>query len=138
MVRYLVVANQTLAGQPLVDLVREAVRSGPCSFHVVVPATPPRKQLSWTEGGARALAAERLEATLARLEAFGAPVTGEVGDASPIAAISDALREGHYDHIVLSTFPPGISRWLHQDLPHRAERAFGLPITHLITEPATV
>lgn len=138
MVRYLVVANQTLAGQPLLDLVRDAVRQGPCSFHVVVPATPPRKQLTWTDDGARRLAAERLETTLATLEHFGAPVSGEVGDASPIAAISDALRDGHYDHIVLSTLPPGLSRWLRQDLPRRAERAFGLPITHLVTEPAPV
>ncbi|MPY93688.1 MAG: hypothetical protein GEV08_11690 [Acidimicrobiia bacterium] len=134
--RYLVVANQTLAGRPLLEAVQTAMAAGPCRFHVVVPATPPRHQLSWTEGGARSLAAERLERTLTRLAEVGADVTGEVGDASPILAIGDALLVERYDHLVLSTFPAGISRWLHQDLPHRAERTFGLPITHVVTDPA--
>ena len=140
MERYLVVANQTLGGQPLLDAVRRltdtaAAVGEAAAFHVVVPATPPRQQLQYTEGQARHLAGERLEKTLARLEELGVPVTGEVGDQSPMAAIGDALREGSYDGLILSTFPPGVSRWLRQDLPHRAERTFGLPVTHVVTHP---
>jgi hypothetical protein len=146
MKRYLVVANQTLGGRPLLDAVRQAASAGGAgesgeggeegaAFHVVVPATPPRDQLTYTEGRARALASERLEKTLARLEELGVEVTGEVGDHSPMAAIGDALREGSYDGLILSTFPPGVSRWLRQDLPHRAERTYGLPVTHVVTRP---
>ena len=40
--RYLIVANQTLAAEPLVSRMRELARAAPSSFHVVVPATPPR------------------------------------------------------------------------------------------------
>ena len=38
--RYLVVANQTLGGEQLLAEVRKRMEGGPCSFHVVVPATP--------------------------------------------------------------------------------------------------
>ena len=33
------------------------------------------------------------------------------------------------DEIIVSTLPHGFSSWLHQDLPHRAERVTGLPVT---------
>ena len=59
--RYLIVANQTLAAEPLVSRMRELARAAPSSFHVVVPATPPRDHL-WTEGEARATAHSRLDA----------------------------------------------------------------------------
>ncbi len=34
--------------------------------------------------------------------------------------------------MILVTFPPGVSRWLGQDLPSRVRRAFGLPLSHLV------
>jgi hypothetical protein len=132
--RYLVVANQTLAGEALASKVRELARAGPCSFHVVVPATPPQDH-AWTEGEARAIATRRLDAALTRFGDLGLEATGEVGDASPMLAIEDALREhGPFDAVVLSTLPPGISRWLKLDLPHRIGSVFGLPVHHVIGE----
>jgi hypothetical protein len=50
--RYLVVANQTLGGGHLVGKVRECLQDGPCGFHIVVPATPPRDHWTYTEGEA--------------------------------------------------------------------------------------
>ncbi len=131
MARYLVVANQTLGADDLVAKVREVMATGPCSFHIVVPATHAREQVNWTEGAARDIAGRRLERALARFAELGADADGEVGDPSPMLAIRDAVREGHYDGIILSTLPPGPSRWLKQDLPHRVERTFGLPVTHV-------
>jgi hypothetical protein len=137
--RYLVVANQTLGGQPLADQVGELMSSGPCQFHLVVPATHPRHHLTWTEGGATAVARQRLDQALAALRALGADADGEVGDARAMDAVGDAIRTGPpYDAIVLSTLPHGVSRWLGQNLPHRLERAFGLPVIHLVGEVATV
>lgn len=135
--RYLVVANQTLGGAHLADIVEERMAEGPCMFHLVVPATPPTDHLTWTEGEANQVASERLERTIVWFRDLGADVDGEVGDARPMLAIGDAMRDGDFDEIIISTLPAGVSRWLNQDLPHRAQRRFKVPVTHLIGEPAT-
>ena len=132
--RYLVVANQTLGGEPLLATIRRLHRTGPSTFQLVVPITPPRDHV-WTEGEERAVATERLEAALERLSALGIEADGEVGDESPMLAIEDAMRGGDpYDAIVLSTLPPKLSRWLKLDLPHRVESAFGLQVIHVVGE----
>ena len=51
--RILVVANQTACGDELLDVVRQRVADGPCRFTMLVPATPPREHVTWTEGDAR-------------------------------------------------------------------------------------
>ncbi len=131
---YLVVANQTLGGDALLKKLRSLTQSGPTSIHVVVPATHPRKHLTWTEGEAKAVARERLDRALESFAQLGAEVSGEVGNERPLDAITAALRERQFDEIVLSTLPPGPSRWLRQDLPHRVERTFGLPVSHVVAE----
>jgi hypothetical protein len=132
---YLVVANQTLGGEALLRQIREAMSLGSCEFHLVVPATPAHDHLTYTEGEARALAESRLQDGLARLRAEGAEVTGAVGDASPVLAIADAIRERPFDEVILSTFPPSISRWVKLDLPQRVRRRYGLPVTHVVAQP---
>jgi hypothetical protein len=135
--RYLVVANQTLGGQHLLDKVRECLDAGPCSFHIVAPATRPREHLTWVEGEAMAIAGDRLERALKEFHNLGAEADGEVGDADPVQAIGDALREQghHFDEIILSTLPLGPSRWLKRDVPHRVEGLFRLPVTCIIGMP---
>ncbi len=135
--RYLVVANQTLAGEHLLSKVRELSRRGPSAFHILVPATPPRDH-PWTEGEARGTAKARLDMALARFHDLGVEATGEVGDGNPMLAIQDMLREREFDEIVLSTLPPGLSKWLKLDLPHRVETAFDLPVTHVVGQPERV
>ena len=132
--RYLVVANQTLAGHRLLEHVRQCVASGPSWFFVLVPATPIHIQVVPGEGEAELLARQRLEGALARFRGEGASVVGAVGDPSPLRAVSDALRQQSFDEIVLSTLPPRTSRWLLDDLPSRLARATGLPVTHLVAE----
>lgn len=132
--RYLVVANQTLGGEDLAAAVRSRHQQEPARFHVVVPATHPQDQATWTEGEARANAERQLETALKRFRQLGVDVDGEVGDESPLQAIGDAVAAETYDEIILSTLPPGVSRWLKQDLPHRVERSFGLPVTHVTAE----
>lgn len=135
--RYLVVSNQTLSSEALVDTVRSCQAAGSCQFHVVVPASHGHEHFTWTEGHDRAVARERLDSTLQRLGEIGAAVDGEVGDARPLDAIDDAMRgRPPFDEILLFTLPPGVSRWLRQDLPHRVQRHFALPVTHVVVEPA--
>jgi len=38
----------------------------------------------------------------------------------------------------VSTLPGGISKWLKLDLPHRVERATGLPVTHVTASEVKV
>ncbi len=42
MTSYLIVANQTMGGSELIEDVRLRMEAGPCDFHLVVPATPPK------------------------------------------------------------------------------------------------
>lgn len=133
--RYLVVSNQTLTSEVLVEKVRSCLAEGPSQFHLVVPATH-ADHGSWSEGHDRAAAAERLASTLDRLREAGAAVEGEVGDHRPLYAIDDAMAgRPPFDEILLFTLPPGVSRWLHQDLVHRLRRRVAVPVTHLVAEP---
>lgn len=135
--RYLVVANQTLLGDHLFAEIRGRLAAGPCQFHVVVPATHARDHAVWTEGHDRVIAQGRLTEALERFRAEGAVVEGEVGDPSPIEAIGDVLRRSPpFDEVILSTLPPGLSRWINQDLPHRIERSFHLPLALVVAEHA--
>lgn len=135
--RYLIVANQTLLGDLLLGRIRQCLASGPCQFHLVVPATHVPGRAVWTEGHDRAVAVGRLEEALERFRALGVVVEGEVGDLRPIDAIRDVmLHAGPFDEVILSTLPPGLSKWLHQDLPHRIQRTFELPVSMVMARAA--
>lgn len=132
--RYLIVANQTLGGDHLLEQVRERLGSETAAFHVLVPATFSHEHVFHTEGEARAIAARRLDAALARFGELGATVTGEVGDVNPLYSIEDVLRRDEFDEIILSTLPPGPSRWLRQDLVHRLRRVTRTPVVHVVAD----
>ena len=83
--RYLIVANQTLAGGALLAKVRALHAADPSTFHVLVPATPPSDH-PWSEGEVQHAAKERLDRCLARFEEMGIQATGEVGDPHPVDA----------------------------------------------------
>ncbi len=133
---YLVVANQTLAGEHLVKEVRARLSMGSCRFHVLVPATHPSDHVVWTEGEAEAIAKGNLARALELFRKLGARADGEIGDEQPLTAIKDVLREQEFDEIILSTLPAGISKWLGQDLVSRVERTFAIPVTHVMGEEA--
>jgi hypothetical protein len=147
--RYLVVANQTLGGQELLDAVRDRMARGPAEFWVLAPATPTTHLI--TDFGALsgafpvdpsvmptaadvrdegiAVARSNLDSELGRLREIGATADGAVGDPNPMVAIEKAVADQQFDEIILSTLPPGISRWLALDLPHRVSRKINLPLT---------
>lgn len=135
MKRVLIVANRTLGGRRLSEELRRLMRDGECHFHLVVPASHPGGTASWTEGQARAAAQRHLDAALARLVEIGCSVTAEIGDASPVEAVSDAMLEMAYDEIVVSTLPIGVSQWVRADVVHRLKRRFPeTPIVHVVAE----
>lgn len=135
---YLIVAYQTAGGRPLRDAIAEVARQDPdAEFRLVVPATRTQHLFTWTEGESNAVAQTRAESVAERLTSSGvrlADVT--VGDPDPFVAVTNELAT-HPDceGILVSTFPPGISRWLRLDLPTRLEKQTGLAVTHVIVEP---
>lgn len=136
--RVLLVANRTAMTPALREEVRKRAADGESSFHLLVPAQPSGlHRVVDPEVAGREAARARMEEALEALgEAAGsASITGEVGDADPIAAIHDAMNARDFDEIVISTLPKRISKWLHLDLPSKA-RGMGLPVTHIESMPA--
>jgi hypothetical protein len=131
---YLIVANLTLGGEHLWEEVRARMSEGSCRFHVLVPAAYDPGSWSWSEEQAAGEAGARLERALQRLQNLGAEADGEVGDIRTIDATLDALQDHSYDEIIISTLPPGASRWLKMDLVSRLRRAVDIPVTHVIGE----
>jgi len=141
MARYLIVAHQTAGSPELLERVRALAGADPgAEFTLLVPATPTGHLLhNWEEGEARQLARKRASEAMASLTAAGIPVAAaRVGSHSPLEAVGDELqaRPG-YDRIVLSTFPPGVSRWLRGNLPAILERRFRLPVDHVVAPART-
>jgi hypothetical protein len=133
----MVVAHRTLVEDHLLDHVRGLCEAGDCRFHLVVPVTHPMG--AWSEGEIEAAAKARQEEGEAAFREIGAEVTGEVGDANPVYAVAAALRtkpDEDWAGIIVSTLPPGISRWLGLDAVSRIKREFDLPVTHLVAERA--
>ena len=124
----LIVANQTLLSPSLAAAVEERIREGPIRFHVVVPATPVTHRLTWDEKETAEAAIGRLHELLKRLEALGAPSTGEVGPSDPVSAATDVMATKEVDEVILSTLPPGISRWLGADVGSRLQAAVSVPV----------
>jgi hypothetical protein len=144
--RYLIVANQTLGGDELVQLITQRAKAEPSEFFIIAPATPVLEMSAGAEAmvamglnpvmpcsseDAREMAQERLKVAVAQLQAVGAKVDGEVGDRDPVRAVEAAIKGRQFDEIIVSTLPTHLSRWLHQDLPHRLERKTQLPVTHV-------
>jgi hypothetical protein len=130
--RYLVVANQTLCGPHLLAEVLARQEGEDAGFHVVVPATPSNEHFTWTEGEAEMLARARLDEVLERLREAGVDATGEIGDPNAVRAVRDVIWKQPFDEIILSTLPPGLSRWLRADVPSRLRKVTALPVTHVV------
>ena len=134
--RVLVVANETVGGAALLSTL-EQLAQAKTELLVIAPALASRVR-HWTSDvdGARADAERRLQASVARLEASGLEVRGEIGDEDPLVAIEDALRTFGADAIVISTHPEGRSNWLKQNVVDRARERFALPVTHVVVDLA--
>ena len=130
--RVLVIANETIGGQELDDLL--AAQAGRANVLIVAPAlNSPLGQLTGDGRNAHAEAQARLDATLGALQRRGVTVRGEIGESDPLQAIEDAMRTFGADEIVISTHPEGRSNWLEQGLVAKARERFAVPITHVVS-----
>jgi hypothetical protein len=130
----LVVANQTIGGAKLLDLVRERAREPDTSFTLVVPMTSPRSGYVIYEDAVRDSAQVRLDLALSYLRSEDIVASGELGDEDPYTATLDALREYEPDEVIISTLPQSSSGWLRRDLIERIQDATTAPVTHVISD----
>ena len=117
----LVIGSQTVAGEPVLEAVRERATQSPAEFTVVVPADPPGAE-------------RRVQRTLAQLRAAGVEATGHVGDPDPVCAVVNAIHDEPVDEIIISTFPRATSGWLRRDVLGRIRKHTGVPMRHVVVE----
>jgi hypothetical protein len=127
--RTLVIANQTIGGEPLIGLLKGKANESPHRFIVIAPQGG-----SGEEGEPHAH--ERLAHTLHRLHDEGLDATGQVMDPDPFTAIQNALQFYAVDEIVISTFPSTRSGWLRSDLVGRVQASTSKPVEHVVVQPS--
>ncbi|MEA2439290.1 MAG: hypothetical protein QOH76_714 [Thermoleophilaceae bacterium] len=127
--RTLVIANQTIGGEPLIGLLKGKANESPHRFIVIAP------QGGSSEEG-EPHAHERLAHTLHRLHDEGLDATGQVMDPDPFTAIQNALQFYAVDEIVISTFPSTRSGWLRSDLVGRVQASTSKPVEHVVVQPS--
>jgi hypothetical protein len=133
--RILVVANETVGGAELHEVLRKKSEGVREQVLVVCPAlNTPLRHWASDEDAARAAAQERLSTSLAQLTREGIDARGEVGDGDPLQAMEDALRTFGADEIVISTHPEGRSHWLERNVVGQARERFDVPITHVVVD----
>jgi DNA-binding LacI/PurR family transcriptional regulator len=134
MKRILVVANETVAGQPLIDAVKRRAEGDEVQVHVICPQNQPRHGYVIYDEHVRDAAENRLRMTVALLHEAGIEADGAVVDPDPYSAVMDALGEQDYDEIVVSTHPETRSGWLRQGLVDRLGRATRRPVEHVVVD----
>jgi hypothetical protein len=123
--RILVVAHRSVATPALLEEIRWRCSAAPCEIVLLIP-----------DAGAAAATAEWTLRRALRLfgRATGQPVEGLLYDEDDVVqAIESALRDEHFDEVIVSTLPADVSRWLREDLPARVSE-LGVTVTVVTPE----
>ena len=88
---------------------------------MLIPDVRHRREADWTLATALPLLSR---AARRRVES-------RVCGPDPVASVEEAVRDGGFDEIIISTRPKKTSRWLRLDLVRRVER-LGLPVTAIV------
>jgi hypothetical protein len=133
----LVIANETVAGQTLIEALKERAASEQIRVTVVAPINEPREGYVVYEDTRRASAGRRLDRTLQLLRETGIPASGLVVDADPVNATRDAIAQAEppIDSIIVSTHPKERSGWMQRNVPERIQKAAGvIPVEHVVVD----
>jgi hypothetical protein len=123
----LVVANETVLGQPLLDEIRRRAAEGDVSFLIVAPQGT--SELSFED------AERRLRRAVAELRDDGIDAHGQIAHPDPYTAVMQTVRDERVDELIVSTYPRQRSGWLRRDLVERLRKDTGLRVKHVVVEP---
>jgi hypothetical protein len=127
----LVVANQTVLGEPLLDKIRERHQAGPAGFLIISPQGDAE--------GSYEDAEKRLLRAVALLRGEGINAHGQISHPDPYAAVIQTMEDEKVDELIVSTFPNARSGWLRRDLLGRLRKDVHIPIEHIeVDVPAEV
>jgi len=121
----LVIANETVIGEPLLARIRERAERGPASFLIISPQSDPNR-------GDHPEAERRLRRALAILRGQGIDAHGQVSHPDPYTAAMQAVHDERIDEIIVSTFAPERSPWLRRNLVQRLHNDSKLPVEHVV------
>jgi hypothetical protein len=119
----LVVANQTVLGEPLLAKIRERAANGPVSFLIISPQGDGE--------GSYEDAEKRLLRAVTLLRSEGIDIHGQISHPDPYAAVIQTMEDERVDEIIVSTFPNARSGWMRRDLVGRLQADTKLPIEHV-------
>jgi hypothetical protein len=125
--RVLVLANRTVDSPQLRQALLERRERGPIAVTLLVPAA---WEVQDPHGGVES-ARRRVHAALRTLRDDDLRVEVKLGDPDPLTALRDVWDPERYDEVIVSTLPARVSRWLALDLPRRARKITGVPVTHV-------
>ena len=130
----LVVANVTLAGTELSELIR---RRGDEHVEVDVLAPVLASRIHYGASDIElelADARTRLERSLAWARERRIVARGEVGDPNPTTAIGDELRAFGADELIVVTHPRDRETWQERGELTRLRRELDVPVTHVVVQ----
>jgi hypothetical protein len=123
----LVIANETVVGDPLLARIRERAARSPASFLIICPQSDPNQ-------GQHPEAERRLRRALAILRAEGIDAHGQVAHPDPYTAAMQAVHDERTNEIIVSTFAPDRSPWMRKNLVQRLHKDTGLPVEHVVLQ----
>ncbi|HEX8105398.1 MAG TPA: hypothetical protein VF533_22480 [Solirubrobacteraceae bacterium] len=120
----LVVANQTVAGDELVERMKAKAEEGPRRFIVAVPQES-------GDGAACSAARGRLRQLLDSLADSGIVAAGFIADPDPYTATMNAVQTFLISEILISTLPSNRSAWTSKGLIEKVANATRKPVEHV-------
>src|SRR5919202_3427832 len=126
----LVVANETVLGEPLLEKIRQRAARGDVSFLIISPQSDDEGHYDEAE--------RRLRRAVGALRSEGIDAHGQVAHPDPYTAIIQAMQDERVDELIVSTFPEQRSGWLRRDLVGRLRSDANVPVEHVVVEPARV
>jgi hypothetical protein len=130
--RILVIANETVTGDALEQLIRDGAPRP--ILDVVAPVLQSRTHFVTTDIDRETAAARRrLRRTLQWAAEHDIEATGVVGDPiAPLAAIEDELRRHDFDEVILAMHPQAHTNWLETQLLERTRAQLSIPVRRLV------